>query len=171
MQGAGITSIGGPVEILDLKAPREIAATDVVIDVHAAGVGNWDDLVRTGSWRVGGPPPNALGVEAAGTITAAGDGVTAFARGGAAEALQSVAAGGRLATITTDPPQAERDVTVASVYVRPNGVQLTILAEQLGSGGLTLEIASVHSLHDAARALAAAVAGHAGGAIVISLRE
>src|SRR5437763_12527044 len=81
MQGAGITSIGGPVEVLDLKAPREIAATDVVIDVHAAGVGNWDDLVRTGSWRVGGPPPNALGVEAAGTIAAVGDGVTAFAVG------------------------------------------------------------------------------------------
>src|SRR5437764_11523370 len=37
-----------------------------------------------------------------------GDGVTKAAnaaRGGAAEALQAVAAGGRLATITSDPPQ------------------------------------------------------------------
>jgi hypothetical protein len=28
-----------------------------LIDVVAAGVGNWDDLVRIGSWRIGGPAP------------------------------------------------------------------------------------------------------------------
>ncbi|TMG16412.1 MAG: NADP-dependent oxidoreductase, partial [Chloroflexi bacterium] len=38
------------------------------MEVHAAGVANWDDLVRTGGWDVGITPPMALGVEAAGTI-------------------------------------------------------------------------------------------------------
>ena len=63
------------------------------------------------------------------------------------------------------------DEQLRAAPVRPNGLQLEVLAEQRGSGELTLEIASVHPLHDAATALAAAVSGHAGGAIVISLNE
>ena len=38
-------------------------------------MGNWDEFVRTGSWDVGGGPPMALGVEAAGTVLAVGDAV------------------------------------------------------------------------------------------------
>src|SRR5512146_2690605 len=83
MHGAGITVVGGPVRSLTFAEPQQPAPDEVVIDVHAAGVGNWDELVRVGSWRVGGPPPMALGVEAAGTIAAVGDAVTGLAVGDA----------------------------------------------------------------------------------------
>ena len=81
MHGAGITAFGGPVRSMTLDEPRQLAPHEVVIDVYAAGVGNWDELVRVGSWRVGGPPPMALGVEVAGTIAAVGDAVTGLAVG------------------------------------------------------------------------------------------
>jgi hypothetical protein len=45
------------------------------------------------------------------------------ARGGAAAAIEAVADGGRLATITGDPPRPERGVTVADVYVRADGAR------------------------------------------------
>ena len=83
MHGAGITVVGGPVRSLTLDEALQLAPDEVVIDVYAAGVGNWDELVRVGSWRVGGPPPMALGVEAAGTIAAVGDAVTGLAVGDA----------------------------------------------------------------------------------------
>lgn len=76
MQGAGITAIGGSVHVLDLGQPGGPASDEVLIAVKAAGVGNWDDLVRTGQWNVGATPPMALGVEAAGVIEAVGDEVT-----------------------------------------------------------------------------------------------
>jgi len=304
---AGITALGEPVEILEVDEPGPPAADEVLIDVAAAGVGNWDELARIGSWRIGGPAPMALGTEAAGTIAAAGSeaaamragdevithplplrrhgtwatrvlapattvalrppeaswevcaafpipaltaaqaldealgiesgdwvvvngagGVTggllvqlaahrgarviatasakkaerirgygaaevldyhgdwpALAReitaGGAAEAvnaaprgaadtLKAVADGGRLATITGDPPQEIRGVAVSDVYVRPDGRQLAAMAELLARGTLTVPIASVRPLEQAARALREAVAG-ADGAIVLSLRN
>jgi NADPH:quinone reductase-like Zn-dependent oxidoreductase len=49
--------------------------------VRAAGVANWDDIVRQGGWDVGLSPPMALGVEAAGVVTAAGAGVHDWALG------------------------------------------------------------------------------------------
>jgi NADPH:quinone reductase-like Zn-dependent oxidoreductase len=307
MRAAGITAIRGPVQRLTLDEPRDLAPDEVVIEVSAAGVGNWDELVRIGSWQVGGPPPMALGVEGAGTIAAVGDavrglavadevlthplplkrhgtwaqrtvapaasvalkpptisfetaavfpvpaltamqvlddalsiqrgdwllvhgagGVTggllvqlAVAKGtsviataseanasrlvrygarevldyrdedwpqqvreitgelgvpkaanaakdGARTALRAVASGGRLATITGDPPNEERSISISNVYVRPDGEQLTILVELLSTGALMLDIASVRALEDAAAALADAASGHARGAIVIS---
>src|SRR5439155_1678801 len=56
-------------------------ADEVLLDVAAAGVGNWDELVRIGSWRIGGPAPMALGTEAAGTVAAAGSGVAELRKG------------------------------------------------------------------------------------------
>jgi NADPH:quinone reductase-like Zn-dependent oxidoreductase len=44
----------------------------VLLEVRAAGVGNWDEFVRTGGWDAGAKLPMALGVEAAGTVLAAG---------------------------------------------------------------------------------------------------
>jgi NADPH:quinone reductase-like Zn-dependent oxidoreductase len=304
MRAAGITALGEPVEILDVDEPALPAAEEVVIDVAAAGVGNWDDLVRIGNWPVGGPAPMALGTEAAGTVTAVGPGVTevregdevmthplplrrhgtwagkvvapaatlalrpsaasweaggAFpipaltaaqaldealeiesgdwvvvnggggvtggllvqlaaargarviatasankaervrgygasevldyhgdwpalvreitgggapravnaARGQAATTLQAVADGGRLATITGDPPREERGVAVSDVYVRPDGKQLSALAELLARGILSVPVASVWPLEQAGEALRQAVAG-ADGAIVLS---
>src|SRR5213078_981711 len=72
MRAAGIRALGEPVEILEVDELTPPAADEVLIDVAAAGVGNWDELVRIGSWRIGGPVPMALGTEAAGTVAAAG---------------------------------------------------------------------------------------------------
>jgi len=306
MRAAGITALGEPVEILEVDEPAPPAANEVLIDVAAAGIGNWDELVRIGSWRIGGPAPMALGTQAAGTVAAAGPGVTevregdevithplplrrhgtwtgkllapaasvaprppevsweasgafpipaltaaqaldetlriesggwvivngaggvtggmlvqlAAARGArviatasankaerirgygasevldyhgdwpalvreitgdgapkavnaapgqAASTLKAVADGGRLATITGDPPREERGVAVSDVYVRPDGRQLSALVELLAHGTLSVPIASVRPLDQAAQALREVVAG-ADGAIVLSLR-
>jgi NADPH:quinone reductase-like Zn-dependent oxidoreductase len=83
MRAAGVRVLGGPVEVLELPDPPEPGDGEVLIDVHAAGIGNWEDLVRTGDWDVGIRPPMALGVEAAGTVRAAGPGVSRFAQGDA----------------------------------------------------------------------------------------
>jgi NADPH:quinone reductase-like Zn-dependent oxidoreductase len=306
MRVAGIRALGEPVEILEVAELPPPAENEVLIDVVSAGVGNWDDLVRIGSWHVGGPAPMALGTSAAGTVAAVGSAVTelregdevithplplrrhgtwagkllapaasvaarpkeasweasgafpipaltaaqaldealeiasgdwvvingaggvtggllvqlSIARGarviatarptkaerlrgyGASEVLdyhhdwpalvreitgggapravnaaphqaaitlQAVADGGRLATITTDPPEAERGIAVSDVYVRPDGRRLSALAELLARSALNVPIASVRPLEQAADALREVVAG-ADGAIVLTLR-
>ena len=306
MRAAGITGIGQPVQILEVDELAPPAADEVLIEVAAAGIGPWDELVRIGSWQIGGPAPMALGTEAAGRVAAVGSGVTevhegdevmthplplrrhgtwagralapaaavaarppeasweacgAFpipaltatqaldealgiesggwvvvngaggvtggllvqlaaargsrviataspkkterirdygasevldyhddwpplvreitgggapkavnaARGQAAVALTAVADGGRLATITGDPPREERGVAVSDVYVRPDGRQLSALAELLADGSLSVPIASIRPIQEAAQALREVVAG-ADGAVVLSLR-
>jgi NADPH:quinone reductase-like Zn-dependent oxidoreductase len=306
MRAAGISALGEPVEIFEVDEPPAPAPHEVLIDVATAGIGNWDELVRIGSWQIGGPAPMALGTEAAGTVAAAGAGVTevhegdevmthplplrrhgtwarrvlapaasvaprppaasweasgAFpipaltaaqalddvlriesgdwvvvngaggvtgglvvqlavargsrvvatgsaekterirgygasevldyhddwpahvreitgggaskavnaARGQAATTLKAVADGGRLATITGDPPREERGVAVSDIYVQPDGRQLSALAELLARGTLRVPIASIFPLEQAAQALREVVAG-ADGAIVLSLR-
>src|SRR4051794_16273188 len=306
MRAAGITALGEPVEILEVDEPAPPAADEVLIDVAAAGVGNWDELVRIGGWQIGGPAPMALGTEAAGTVAAVGSDVTdvregdevithplplrrhgtwaekvlapaatvaarppevsweagaAFpipaltaaqvldealgiesggwvvvngaggvtggllvqlaaargarviatasakkaerirgygasevldyhgdwpalvreitgggtpravnaARGQAASTLQAVAEGGRLATITGDPPPEIRGVAISDVYVRPDGRQLSALSELLTRGTLRVPIAAVRPLERAGQALREVAAG-ADGAIVLSLR-
>ena len=305
MRAAGITALGEPVQFLELAEPDPPAAGEVLIDVRAAGVGNWDELVRIGSWQVGGPPPMALGTSAAGTVAAVGLDVAALSEGddvmthplplrrngtwaerllapaatvalkppeasweaagafpipaltaaqtldealaiesgewvvvngaggvtggllvqlaavrgarviatasadkaervrgyGASEVLDyhgdwpalvreltggrgaaravnaargqahttlgAVADGGRLATITGDPPAEERGIAVSDVYVRPDGPQLSELAELLARGALSVPVASVRPLEEAAEALREVVAG-APGAVVLS---
>ena len=81
MQAAGIDAFGGQVRLLELAAPASPAPDEVVISVHAAGVANWDEFVRTGDWDVGRRPPLALGVEAAGVVAAVGEDVTSLAAG------------------------------------------------------------------------------------------
>jgi NADPH:quinone reductase-like Zn-dependent oxidoreductase len=71
MRVAGITVSGEPVEILEVDELASPGADEVLLDVAAAGVGNWDELVRIGSWQLGGPVPMALGTQAAGTVEAA----------------------------------------------------------------------------------------------------
>jgi NADPH:quinone reductase-like Zn-dependent oxidoreductase len=306
MRAAGIEAIGRDVGILELTAPSP-APDEVVISVRAAGVGNWDEIVRVGGWDVGRPPPLALGVEAAGVVAEAGADVRGFApgdevlthplplrhqgawaellvapaalvarkpaavpwetaaafpvpaltadqaltevapvpagervlvhgaggvtgglvvqlavargatviatasrgsaervrgygatvvvdyhdrdwparvragtrggrgvgaavstaRGGAPTALEAVADNGRLATITGDPPPAERGITVADVYVRADGPRLAALAGALADGLLALRVAATLPLEGAATGLRDAVAGHPAGAIAL----
>ncbi len=99
-----------------------------------------------------------------------GEGVTAAvnaARNGASVALRAVRNGGRLATITSDPPPTERGIVVSTVYVRPDGRQLAVLAELLAKGLLTLPIAATYPLVNAADALAMVLGGTAGRASVL----
>src|SRR5438093_1519981 len=81
MRAAGITALGEPVEIFEVDELATPAAGEVLIDVVAAGIGPWDELVRIGSWQIGGPAPMALGTEASGTVAAAGSGVAELREG------------------------------------------------------------------------------------------
>ena len=300
---AGIRRIGGDVGMIDVPGPRPLAEDEVLIQVRAAGVGNWDEFVRTGGWDVGRRPPMALGVEAAGLVTAVGSMVTDWAPGdevmthplplrdqgtwaptliapsaliarkppgvsweaaavfpvpaltaaqvldealavgpgerllvngaggvtgrllvslgslrgaeviatagphsrapvaalgarhvidyqeqdlaitdgtgvsaavnatpdGAGDAIRAVRDGGRLATITSDPPEQDRGITVSSVYVRPDGGQLGGLARLLAAGQLEISVATSYELLDAADALATVVSGRAVGAVALTL--
>src|SRR3954467_13345239 len=123
---------------------RDYGASEV-LDYH----GDWPALVRE---ITGGGAPKAVNA----------------ARGQAATTLKAVADGGRLATITGDPPPEERGVAVSDVYVRPDGRQLSALSEMLAQGALSVPIASVRPLEQAAQGLREAVAG-ADGAVVLSL--
>ena len=81
MRVAGIQAVDGPVELIDVAEPPAPAGDEVLIEVRAAGVANWDDVVRRGEWDVGIGPPMALGVEAAGVVAAVGDAVDGFSAG------------------------------------------------------------------------------------------
>ena len=72
MRAAGVRQTGGAVELLELTEPRALRTDEILLDVRACGVGNWDEFVRTGGWDTGTRPPMALGVEAAGTVAAVG---------------------------------------------------------------------------------------------------
>jgi NADPH:quinone reductase-like Zn-dependent oxidoreductase len=101
-----------------------------------------------------------------------GSGVSAAVNavpGRARDALRAVADGGRLATITSDPPPEERAIAVSNVYVRPDGGQLRDLARLLGSGQLKISLAMTYGLLDAADALAIAAKGRPGGAVALVL--
>ena len=71
-RAAGVTRSDGPVTPLELLSPRALREDEVLIDVRAAGVGDWDELMRAGEWPSGLRPPHALGVEAAGVVGAVG---------------------------------------------------------------------------------------------------
>jgi NADPH:quinone reductase-like Zn-dependent oxidoreductase len=306
VQVAGIRELGAPVETIDVGELRPLADDEALIEVKAAGVGNWDEIVRNGGWHIGRPLPVALGLEAAGTVLEVGDAVFDWSPGdavmahpvplrdhgtwaprliapagllaekprnatwesaaafsvpaltaeqvvgealnvdagdqllvhgaggvtggllvalgvlrgaeviatasrrsqarvgalgahhvidyhehdwpdqvrgithgrgvvaaanaapsGAARAIRTVADGGRLATITSDPPSTERGVRVSNVSVRADGSQLRNLAKLFADGMLAIPVASSYRLTDAAQALAHATSGHVGGAIVL----
>ncbi|MGV9799607.1 NADP-dependent oxidoreductase [Mycobacterium sp. NPDC003449] len=287
--------------------PRPLAADEVLIDIRAAGVGNWDEIVRTGGWDIDMRLPTALGVEGAGVVSAIGTsvsgvdvgddvlchpvplrdhgcwaphliapigsiaakpsgmpwdiagvfpipaltaeqvvgealslrsgdtllvhgaggitggmivqlavrlgadviatcgplsaervrsygaravvdyhesewpqtvlelsdgkGVQAVANaavGGAATAMTTLIDGGRLATITSDPPTASREITVTTVYVRSDGAQLSRLAELFERRELSMHPPLHAGINDAAAALAQVVAGRAAAGMIIA---
>jgi len=108
--------------MIEVGEPRPLAGDEVLVEVRAAGVANWDEFVRTGGWDVGGRPPMALGVEAAGTVLAAGPAAGGWAPGDAVMthpvplrdqgtwAPRLIAAAGLLAR---KPPNASWEATAA----------------------------------------------------------
>ena len=100
----------------------------------------------------------------------AGHGVDAAANAapdGAAVALAAVRDGGRLVTITSDPPESERGIEVVSLYVRADGEQLAGAGQDLASGRLDFELGASFPLAEANAALARAVGG--GGAAALEV--
>ena len=83
LRAAGIEAFGDDVALLELPEPPALETGQVLIEVKAAGVGNWEEFVRTGGWDVGRVPPLALGVEAAGEVVGVGPGVEWPAAGAA----------------------------------------------------------------------------------------
>ena len=305
MRAAGVRRFGDDVETLELPGSRALRPGEVLIDVRACGVGNWDDIARTGGWDLGVRPPMALGVEAAGFAAAVGDGVDGIkagdrvtthslplreqgawaerfiaaaehvavlpqgvpfdaagalpvpaltadqtigdalqvrtgqtvlingaggvtggllvqlaahrgatviatagqdsagrvtamgadavldyhqpdwpervraltsggvdaaanaARSGSGQAVKAVRDGGRLATITSDPPAPERGITVAAVLVAPDGPRLRGLVGLLAQGALTVAVGQAFPLERGAMALAQVRHGSSGAAIVL----
>ncbi len=89
------------------------------------------------------------------------------APGGAARALGAVRDGGRLATITSDPPAAERGIEVRQVTVAPDGPRLARLSELLAAGTIGVTVGAAFPLEHAARALAHLQQGTNGRAVVV----
>lgn len=82
--------------------------------------------------------------------------------------MTALADGGRLATITPDPPASARGISVTAVYVRSDGAQLGRLAALLATGRLSMPAPRSCGLDRAAAALAHVVAGHEPGGVVIT---
>ena len=127
---AGVRTLGGNVEALEVDEPRPLAADEVLIGIRGAGVGNWDNIIRTGGWDVGTKPPMALGVEAAGVIKAVGAHPSGFSVGDAVlchpvprmPIRTSSAANGRgssTSSVSTLPPSVRTPATSMVTVTRP----------------------------------------------------
>lgn len=81
MKACGVSGPGADVVLLDLPEPPAPEAGQLLLEVDAAGVGPWDQLLTDASWDVGLRTPAALGVEGAGRVVAVGPGVEGFSLG------------------------------------------------------------------------------------------
>jgi NADPH:quinone reductase-like Zn-dependent oxidoreductase len=152
---------------------------EVLIDVQACGVGNWDEFTRTGEWDLGIRPPMALGVEAAGLVAAAGDRVTGIAPGNrvtvhsaplrdqGAWAERHIAAAGQVAVLPAglpvDAAAALPVPALTAAQVIDDALQVragqTVLVHGAGgvTGGMLVQLAA----HRGARVIATAGADSA----------
>lgn len=78
MHGWAINAYGGPMRLMELRMPT-LKPDSVLIQMHSAEVGDWDEHIRTGVWRMDRPFPLVLGLAGAGTVAAVGPNVTRFA--------------------------------------------------------------------------------------------
>jgi NADPH:quinone reductase-like Zn-dependent oxidoreductase len=159
INGAGGVTGGLLVQLAAARGARVIATASAKKAERVRGYGAAEVLDYHGDW-----PTLVREITSGGALKAVN-----AARGQATTTLKAVAPGGRLGTITGDPPHEERSIAVSDVYVRPDGRQLSRLAELLARGTLRVPIASVRPLEQAARALREVVAG-VDGAIVLSFR-
>ncbi len=79
MRAWAINAYGGPeqMQLMELPVP-EPGPDDILIRMAGAEVGDWDILVRDGSWPMGRPFPLILGLAGAGRVAALGRGATDF---------------------------------------------------------------------------------------------
>src|SRR5437763_16352631 len=81
MRAAAIDRFGPPsvITVHTLPVPQP-GPRQIVIAIHAAGVGSWDEAIRDGPWRPAGPSrvPRVLGTDGAGLVAAKGARVRRF---------------------------------------------------------------------------------------------
>lgn len=78
MRGWAIRAYGEPMVLRDDLPVPSPGPHDILMQMHGAEVGDWDELVRTGAWDMQRPFPLILGLAGAGRIAAAGTAVTGF---------------------------------------------------------------------------------------------
>jgi len=90
MKAIQVTRSGGPevLQLIDQPTPTP-GPGQILIEVKAAGINFADLMAREGHYPPAPPPPFVLGVEAAGIVTAVGEGVTNFKSGDRAAAIIS----------------------------------------------------------------------------------
>ena len=79
MKAVRLHEYGDPSVLLYEDAPRpQVKAGQVLVRIHAAGVGAWDPQIRRGEWQemIDYHLPLILGTDVAGKIAAVGQGVT-----------------------------------------------------------------------------------------------
>jgi NADPH:quinone reductase-like Zn-dependent oxidoreductase len=180
MRTAGVRQFGGPVQVLELPKAARPRPDEVLIEVRACGVGNWDEFARNGDWDLGIEPPMALGVEAAGIAAAvgdqvrgvnAGDRVTTHSvplRGQGAWAEQHVAAAGHVAVLPQEVPfDAAAALPIPALTADQTiGDELGVRAGQTvlvhGAGGVTGGMLVQLAVHRGATVVATAGADSAG---------
>lgn len=161
MKGIRVHETGGPDVLRYEDVPDAVARPgEIVVRVAAAGINFIDVYRRTGVYTV--PLPFTPGTEAAGTVTALGEGVTGFAIGdhvayegplGAYAELQAVP----VVKAVKLPNTIKLDVAAAvmlqgmtahylatSTYPLSPGTTCLIHAAAGGTGGLLVQIAKLH---------------------------
>ena len=78
MRGWAIGSYGEEMVLMDDLPVPTPGTHDILMQMHSAEVGDWDELVRTGEWDMQRPFPLILGLAGAGRIAAVGAAVTDF---------------------------------------------------------------------------------------------
>ena len=143
LSGARVLATAGP------SSRQQVirAGAETAVDYHDA---DWPEQIRVAT--------GGRGVDTAANA----------ARGGASSTLQAVRDGGRLATITSDPPEPERGIGISSVYVRPNARQLDRAVQALADGELEFKLGARFPLAQADAALERAIRG-VGGAVALEL--
>ncbi|WP_236794494.1 zinc-binding dehydrogenase [Amycolatopsis sp. GM8] len=95
MRAVVVESFGGPEVLGVVEVPDPAPGQgQVLIEVEAAGVNRADVLTRAGEYHRAGRPPVVLGLEAAGTVTALGEGASGFRVGQKVVAMGAAGAPG-----------------------------------------------------------------------------
>jgi NADPH2:quinone reductase len=79
MRAWAINAYGEPMQLMELPVPKP-GPGDVLVRMHGAEVGDWDEYVRVGGWPMERPFPLVLGLAGAGTVDAVGTAVKDFAK-------------------------------------------------------------------------------------------
>jgi NADPH:quinone reductase-like Zn-dependent oxidoreductase len=143
--GAQVIATAGPRSVDRVRG----YGANIIVDYHAP---DWQSQVRAASGGRLGAVANAV-------------------PGGASTLVAMLDEGGRLATITGDPPEAERGIQVINCYVRPDGPALEQIAIRFAERGLSIPVAATYDLSTADIALVEAVSGKTAGGIAINVRE